>query len=138
MLRPGTYILQDRKNISDSSISTGNRSVSAGIENSEITTLITARTGTVFGAEFAAVGAPQGARVPVKIVWRYPQPGLKNPNGAAARLVDEYMGVLEIGRTSHFYWEIAQAWQIVPGVWTIEIWYADRKLASQNFTVVKG
>ncbi len=138
VVNPGIYSAKVTKRIEDKSISTGNRNVVSEIENIEITTLIPAKVEMFFGLEGTIFGAPKGARIPVKIVWRYPQPGLNNPAGGAAKLTDEYMDSVNIGNTFQFFWQLTQDWQIVPGVWTFEMWYQGLKLISQNFTLVKG
>ncbi len=136
--RPGIYSAKVTKKIADKSISTGNRNEVGEIRNTEITTLIPAKVDMFFGLEGTVIGAPKRTRIPVKIVWRYPQPGLQNPAGGAAKLTDEYMDGVNIGNTFQFFWQLTQEWQIVPGVWTFEMWYQGRKLVSQNFTLVKG
>ena len=42
-----------------------------------------------------------------------------------------------IGPTQYKGYKIAQDWQAVPGVWTFQIWYQNRKLAEQSFTLTK-
>ena len=48
------------------------------------TTEITARLGVEFGLRYRIVGAPKGAKVPVKIVTIYPGDGLRNPKADKA------------------------------------------------------
>ena len=136
--KPGIYSAKVTKRIADKSISTGTRNEVGEIRNTEITTLIPAKVNMFFGLEGTVIGAPKGTGIPVRIVWRYPQPGLKNPAGGAAKLIDEYMDSAVIGKNFQFFWQLTRDWQIVPGVWTFEMWYQGRKLVSQNFTLVKG
>jgi Domain of unknown function (DUF3859) len=42
---------------------------------------------------------------------------------------------LKIGALCLLGYGFDNAWEIVPGVWTEQIWYQDRKLAEQTFTV---
>ncbi len=135
--KPGIYSAKVTKRIADQSISTGNRNEVGEIRNTEITTLIRAKVNMFFGLEGTVFGSPNGTRIPVKIVWRYPQPGIINPVTGTPKLTDEYMDATLIGRKFRYFWELTRDWQIVPGVWTFEMWYQGRKLVSQNFTLVK-
>ena len=97
------------------------------------TTTIPGRKDTVFGAEAEFIGSPKGRKVEVRIVWRYPEPGLRNPATGKTTLVDEYSQARVIGERAWFYWNLAEEWTLVPGEWKFEIWQGDRKLATQNF-----
>jgi Domain of unknown function (DUF3859) len=136
--RPGVYSAKVTKKIADKTISTGNRNLVKKVHLVEITTLIHAKPDMFFGLEGTVFGAPNGMRVPVRIVWHYPHPGLVNPETHAAKLTDDYMDDVVIGREFQFFWELTQDWQIVPGVWTFEMWYKDRRLIKQEFTLTKG
>jgi hypothetical protein len=44
---------------------------------------------------------------------------------------------LKIGALCLLGYGFDNAWEIVPGVWTEQIWYQDRMLAERSFTVSK-
>jgi Domain of unknown function (DUF3859) len=44
---------------------------------------------------------------------------------------------LKIGAICLLGYGFDNAWEIVPGVWTEQIWYQDRMLAERTFTVSK-
>jgi Domain of unknown function (DUF3859) len=137
ILRPGIYSAEVTKRINDKSISTGNRNLVDKVHLVEITTLIHAKPNIFFGLEGMIVGAPNGTKVPVRIIWRYPKPGIVNPATNRPKLTDDYMDSVIIGHKFQFFWELTRDWQIVPGEWSFEIWYGGRQLAKQKFTLVK-
>jgi uncharacterized protein DUF3859 len=97
--------------------------------------LDTARLGIGFGVRFRSAGAPRGARATLRSVWKIPEPGIHNPdNGTTYReSVAEF--TTAIGAVHWRGYGFDQPWEVVPGVWTIEIWQADRKLLEKSFTI---
>jgi len=122
---------------------TANSEISSGEINEADATLISrtavipAKLGTAFGVDLMIRGAPPGHMAPFRVVWRYPQPGLLNPNTGKTTLVDDYIDNRILGAESKLYWILGAEWALVPGTWTFEIWYEDRMLASQSFTLTK-
>ena len=100
-------------------------------------TQIDAKAGTVIGAELTIVGAPRRGKVPIKVVWRYPSPGLINPETKSARTEDEYTDVQLVGETFPVFWGLTQEWHLVSGTWTLEVWHGERKLVEQQFQISK-
>ena len=93
--------------------------------------------GVDFGFHYTVVGAPAGAMVPLRIVTLFPSPGLRNPKASQPILRNEYTRNTPIGRPQFHDYGLDEPWELVPGTWTMEIWYGDRKLVSQSFTVAK-
>ena len=91
----------------------------------------------IFGLEVRVTGKKRGESLPVKIIWRYPDPGLKNPQTGVAKFADQYVDDVTLGNTHTYYWTLGDEWTLVPGVWTFEMWDRDRKIATQNFTLVR-
>jgi hypothetical protein len=133
--RPGVYEIQTHGSVSDQSISTGSKVEVRGYKNLQSGSRIHARAGTVIGAELNIVGTPRRAKVPIKVVWRYPAPGLTNPDTKVAKTVDEYVDTKTIGEKFPVFWGLTQSWHLVPGTWTLEIWHGERKLGAQSFEI---
>jgi hypothetical protein len=91
-----------------------------------------------FGLDVFIHGSPKGKLVPFRIIWRYPPPGLRNPDTGKTKLTDDYIDEQTLGEKTTFNWTLGSAWTRVPGTWTFEIWYEGRKLATQSFTLVKA
>ena len=66
-----------------------------------------------------------------------PQPGIQNPNTGETKLRSESSFPTDAGAIHYAGYTFTYPWEIVPGVWTMELWDGDRKLASQSFNVVK-
>jgi hypothetical protein len=138
VLRPGIYErVGEMKTVKDKNISVGQRTESR-TKNIEVTTVIPAREGIIFGATFSIIGSPKNHLVPLRIVWRYPSPGIIDPRTAAPKFVDEYTTQAAIGNNDYtLYWTLGGQETQIPGVWTLEVWHLNRKLASQNFTLTQ-
>ena len=139
----GLFKLGTMKTISDPSISTGQRTQAAGVENDQHsvsdgptlvrrTTTITAGPDVVFGINVRLIGEPAGATAPIRVVWRYPQPGLRNPNGTV-KFTDEYEETRGVDEKTTYYWALGPEWTLVPGEWTIELWSGGKMLVKQAF-----
>lgn len=86
-----------------------------------------------FGFEYVIRGGPSGAQVPMRMITRFPSPGPRNPQTAMSVQATETLVVRSIGRLHTRAYTLEQDWELVPGVWTLEIWSGDRKLAALSF-----
>jgi hypothetical protein len=102
-----------------------------------MTRTVPMQLGVHFGFHFTMVGAPAGAMVPLRMVTYFPSPGLRNPQASQPILRHEYTRNTAIGQPQYHDYSFDSPWELVPGTWTMEIWYGDRKLVSQSFTVAK-
>ena len=96
---------------------------------------VTAQIGTKFGVRLRTVGSTQGELVNLKAVWMIPAPGITNPNSG-----NTYRESVEVCRvpargTGVCGYGLDDAWEVVRGVWRLEIWENDRKLLEQSFTI---
>jgi hypothetical protein len=136
--RAGTYEIEVGKPIPDARVATGNRVEAKAYKSLKVgAKTIPARLGTVIGAELTIVGAPRRGKVPLKVVWRYPEPGLVNPESKSASATDEYNDTQLVGEKFPIIWGLTQEWHLMPGDWTLEVWHGERKLVTQVFTLVK-
>jgi hypothetical protein len=136
-IKPGVVALGAVKTIRDDKISTGQLLEGRAPKIISVSKNISIKLGTVFGAQVRIVGKPAGAKMPIRIIWRYPQPGLKNPTTGTTKFTDEYIDSRPIGESTVFYWNLAQEWTLVPGTWTLELWQDDRKLLVQDFVLTR-
>lgn len=63
--------------------------------------------------------------------------GLHDPNGGQRIHESKYNRVKKIGNTEYLGYGFENEWELEPGTWTFQIWYKDRKLVDQSFTVVR-
>lgn len=135
IVEKGLYRVESLKQVEDPKVLSGHRIVSAKEEHLKDAETIPAVSGTQFGFRYVAIGEPNGAKVPTRIVAHYPKGGRQNPNNGKIALKDEFPQTATIGGGPSFFF-FNMKWGIVPGVWTIEVWCQDRKLAEQKFTLV--
>lgn len=137
----GIFGVGDQKSISDSRISTGERVNYDGskiVKRTSTIALHQSEDKIVFGAQFALKGSPAGYAPRLRVVWLYPQPGLKNPQTGKVAFRDEYeIADWQVGRGQNLYWTLTAAWARVPGRWTLQVWHGGRLLAEQSFNLVK-
>ena len=128
----------EAKLVKDKNISTGQRvDYPEDPKVYDETTYIPVTGKTIFGIEAKLNGRPEGRDVTLNVVWLYPEPGIKNPETGNVKYRDAYDAVQSIGSTSSYYWTLDRGYTHVPGVWTIELWLGDRRLAKQQFTMLK-
>jgi hypothetical protein len=100
------------------------------------TDTIPAQLGIKFGFRYSITGTPEDGVVTVKQVVIYPPTGVVSPKGgllhASSFSTRNQIGDPVLGAG----YEINEPWELVPGVWTIQIWVGDQKLAEHSFTVV--
>lgn len=111
----------------------------------KLTYKIPARLGTSFGLKYSINGHPPGAQVYITQRWLFPYPGVKHPEtGKLTRYYDE-TELIPIGHTIQGNYLIAwsgvamqkftEASELVPGKWTLQLWYDGRKLKEKTFTI---
>jgi hypothetical protein len=99
---------------------------------------VAGQVGTQFGIEFRIDGNPVGEGVTLHLVLNFPPQGIRNPNtGDMMHTANIAFANLKIGAICLLGYGFHNAWEIVPGVWTEQIWYQDRMLAERTFTVSK-
>jgi hypothetical protein len=96
---------------------------------------VPARLGVQFGVRYRIVGAPAGEDTTIRTTWLVPEPGMRNPLTGAVTRVDTADEKVTIGSDRLAGYGFSQAWEIVPGQWTLEFWAGDRKLNSITFTI---
>jgi hypothetical protein len=134
----GVYNAEVKYRVEDPSLASGGRRLVSNIKFVEKSERVPGRLGVQFGYRYKVIGEPAGAAVPLKFVLRYPEPGLKNPQNGNKKLLDEFTQDRTIGDIHARGYGFDNAWEIVTGVWTFEVWYQDRMLKDQKFTVVKA
>ena len=112
------------------------RQLVADMTHLETATIIPGRLGITFGIRYRVIGNGFGFPVPVKVVIRFPQQGLLSPEDPEPMLSDEYEKLEILGSDSFSAHTFDKQWEIEPGIWRIEIWSGDEKLAEKEFEVV--
>ena len=110
--------------------------VARRVEHLESTTTIPARIGISFGVRYKIVGEPDNAEVTLRKIISFPPPGLQPSRG---KIVPQSESKVEttIGKTVADLYTLEDGFELVPGVWTVELWEGQRKLLAQTFTLEK-
>ena len=114
----------------------GSVEVVTNVRNLGLTRTIPAQRGVKFGFRYRIIGEPHGTEIPLVFRTLYPQPGLTDPASGKVYYRSEDVRRVPIGVPRYDAYGFREAWELVPGVWTFEIWYEGRKLVEQSFTVV--
>jgi len=100
-----------------------------------LTTKVPARLGVRFGTRFQVVGAPASQVVTLRSIWRIPDPGIVRPETGTVYRQSIADTPATIGVVSLRGYTFDAPWEIRCGDWIQEVWFGDRKLLSQTFTV---
>jgi len=98
------------------------------------TDTIPAQLGVKFGFRYTIIGKPEDAIVTVRQVTVYPPTGVVSPKMGVLH-TNSFSTRNQIGSPFGAGYEIDEPWELVPGVWTIQLWVGDQKLAEHSFTV---
>ncbi|MDG1204960.1 MAG: DUF3859 domain-containing protein [Pseudomonadales bacterium] len=99
-----------------------------------ITSEIPMRMRTNFGLKYSINTTPIGAKIEVRSVIHFPKGGLVSPSGRIYTKSEESYKII-VGETALHGYGFDEAWEMVPGTWTFEIWHRGAKLIRKSFTV---
>lgn len=100
------------------------------------TRTVPAAKGTSFGYRFVVAGSPAGVIAPLHMVTTFPA-SMTNPATHQSSTRSESDIGVSIGAIGYAGYSMDDDWEVLPGVWTFQIWSQGRKLAEQSFTVQK-
>jgi hypothetical protein len=132
----GTYTLETAKSAAAPGTASGAIDEVSAVDLVQSTTVVPAQIGTAFGFRYKLVGTPK-ATVTLKNVTHVPEPGMHNPQTGNVTLTDTFFQERKIAGEYYRLFHFTEPWEIVPGLWTLEIWDGDRSLVSQGFLVKK-
>jgi hypothetical protein len=112
------------------------RSQTSGIRQLEATRKIMGRLGVQFGFRYRLVGPRPGSLVPLTTIAKYPPPGVLARDSQKPIMQDDYADVTTAGKEDFLTWTFEMRSDLVPGLWTFEIWSGNQKLGEQTFEVV--
>jgi hypothetical protein len=113
-------------------------SIIGNVQLEEATTTVPAERGVKFGFRYRVIGEPDGKAVAIRKVMIFPPPGLKAPNAPQPLTRSEDSVTPPIGETSYTGFEFDDPWELVPGIWTMQLWQGNKMLVEQRFTVLVG
>jgi hypothetical protein len=99
------------------------------------TNTIPAKLGTKFGFRYRIVGDPWGAAVPIKVVTLFPPAGAVSPKMGLIHSAS-FLKTAHIGASNAIAYSADEPWEMVPGVWTIQLWVGSKKFAERTFNMI--
>jgi hypothetical protein len=99
------------------------------------TNRVPAEVGTTFGCHFVVKGEPTNAAVTLEIVVEHPP--FEKTAGQKTGTVDKVPWQYVIGQKVGYTYTFDEPWEAVPGDWSIQVWYRQKKLTEQKFLVEK-
>jgi hypothetical protein len=90
--------------------------------------------GATFGIQYIVRGAPKGQVVKLTYVTRFPPSGMVNGTGEKLEK-SQFDWDDTVGKTAIRTYTLDNAWEIVPGDWTMEFYYEGRKIGEKRFTM---
>jgi Domain of unknown function (DUF3859) len=113
-----------------------NKAAASNVRHAATMRAIPAQIGTTFGFRYRLIGTPLDAPVDLRKVVIFPSPGLMPSPTFSPIMQDEFILHTRIGETSYASYTLEDHFELVPGTWTIEIWYGSRILGTQHFKLV--
>ncbi len=135
IVETGLYRAQTTGHIPSPQTVDGQTNTIADIEFYRPTAKVPGRQGIRFGTRFRVVGSPTNRSVVLRSVWRIPEPGIQNPESGITYRQSIAEFSTSVGAITMRGFSFTYDWQIRCGEWTQEVWFGERKLLSQTFTV---
>jgi hypothetical protein len=133
----GTYTARTEDHIAAPGTAAGRWNTLANIQHAVTTQVVPAQLGTRFGFSYTVVGEPHEVPMSIHVVNIFPSPGLHNPANPRPKDRDEYDRTVPVGQELYTGFKFDHDWEVVPGVWTFQLWYEGRMFAEQKFTIVR-
>ncbi len=99
------------------------------------TTTVPLQRHVEFGFRYHLTGAPDGGSVQLRKIVVFPLGGL-TPPGKPTLTQDAQTLDRTIGETRYAGYSLDEPFEMLLGKWTFQLWWGNRKLAEQSFTVV--
>lgn len=131
----GTYSVDSARRLPEQASPTGIRLVGRGARPIQLTKSVKPELGSSFGVGYVLQDAPSGEVISLRHVWRYPDGGLTNPANGKTYKSTESESRCSNNRACFIGYKFTESWEQVAGTWTAEIWYGDKLLLTQEFTV---
>jgi len=132
----GTYETLQRKDHQDALAGSVSIDTVGGVYFTTVTDQILASPGVGFGLQFVIHASSADAPVVVETVIRFPEGGLRLPDGSVRALHVVPVTVVP-GRATLHGFRFDHGWEITPGEWQFEIHHNNRTLVSRSFDVVR-
>ena len=101
------------------------------------TDTITARLGVMFGFRYTVTGDPPRGVFQLEYVRSYPSSGARDSTIASSHRTSSFKLTGRTGETNFIGFTFDHDWELMPGIWTFQIWSDGRKFSEQQFVVLQ-
>jgi hypothetical protein len=91
--------------------------------------------GTSFGFRYRVLGPVQGEIVTALQATLLPPEGVRSPGAKAPFTSDTSEIHLQVGGENRWMFTFDYPWEMVPGIWTIQIWSGSKRVGEEAFEV---
>jgi hypothetical protein len=131
VLETGIYKADTANNVPIAG-TTGFVNLVRNVELLERTTSVAARRGARFGLRYLIEGVP-GTAIDITFVVRFPSAGLRDPVTGQRHSRSMHSRSVSVGIPLYREYQLEHDWEVVPGAWRFEFWYAEVMLGEQAF-----
>jgi len=110
------------------------RAVSDGFTHLRTTRRVPAQIGTSFGFRYRVIGKTAGV-TELSQVLILPPEGMESALSGKRITGDVFPGEVVIGGEDQMLMTFDYPWEMVPGIWTIQIWSDGKKLGEESFEI---
>jgi hypothetical protein len=135
----GTYTVTQTRDEPDPNAPNGMRFFSSGAKPVIEAERVPVTVDTRLGAGFFLRGASESHSAQYQVVWRFPEAGMRNPEGKVSHesRSPPYSCPVGLNHPCLAGYVFRNEWEIVPGRWTLEVWAEGRRLFERTFEVYK-
>jgi hypothetical protein len=134
IIKYGTYKSEILRHEDAPKAAIGSKTVSRNIVYLQTTDKIAATSGISFGFDYIIHGTGDDL---VEITVKYLHPPMTNPKTGKVFTSQEISSTKKMGVKNSIGYRFAEEWEIVPGTWTIQLFYGDKKIAEKIFYITK-
>lgn len=135
LLEYGTFRkLSSERDVRDPGSTTGTRHAVAQVALVECTTNVPARIGTSFGFRVRFPGIPSNKVVPCTAKCLHPE--LHDSSSGRTSVIDQWDTSGLSGEDGFIGYTLDNAWEVVPGPWTLQVFLDSKLVVEKTFNVV--
>lgn len=129
----GVYKAGNLKQVEDEPSPTGTRNKVTGLQLVEQTERIPGKLNNRFGVKWKINGPVKDENIEYIRMVKFPRP-MKKADGSTQEVYRSTKPA-KVGQITYDGYGFDNEWEIIPGIWTFEIWVQGKKLAEKSLTV---
>jgi hypothetical protein len=131
----GIYTVVSQSRVPDMNSLTGMGNLAKDVTLSQATTQIPAVLGTHFGVSYVIQKGQPNEIVNLRAIVHYPEGGLRNPETGKSASSSEWIQSCHVGSSCSVGYYFREAWELIPGDWSVELLQDSQQLFTHKFEV---